>query len=172
MIFSKKTTRVVSIPNIMKVYSGVRYKRDHNARLNKEATKLMAAFNQDTFKGYSLLKQQHRKRSKAVLPPEGDFTAHYRAHYQLGGEDPLEIHSCDLPPSPQDDTLTRDDFDSGVKKLNANRQAGLDNVAPEFVKHSGPVLLQWLFTLITRIWTFASSLRAIFIRGREQGWST
>ena len=59
-------------------------KRDRNARLNKEATELMAAFNQDTFKGYSLLKQQHRKRSKAVLPPEGDVTAHYHAHYQLG----------------------------------------------------------------------------------------
>lgn len=136
-------------------------KRDRNARLDKEATELTSAFNEDTFKGYSLLKQQHRTRSKAVLPPESDFTTHYRAHYQLDEEEPLEVHSCELPPLPADDTLTRDDFDAGVKKLNVNRQAGHDNCAPEYIKHDGPVLLQWLFTLMFRIWTFACELPAI-----------
>ena len=62
---------------------------------------------------------------------------------------------------PAYDTLIRDDFDAGVKKLNVNRQAGHDNCAPEYIKHDGPVLLQWLFTLMFHIWTFACELPAI-----------
>ena len=136
-------------------------KHDRNAQLDREAVELTTAFNEDTFKGYSLLKQQHRTRSKAVLPPESDFTAHYRSHYQLGSEEPLEVSGCELPPSLADDTLTRDDFDAGVKRLNVNRQAGQDNCAPEFIKHGGSVLLHWMFTFILRIWTFACELPVI-----------
>ena len=123
-------------------------KADRNAKLELEAAELAQAFKQDTFKGYSLLKRQHRTRSKAVLPPESDFTNHYQTHYELGPEAPLEVLGCDLPPSTNDDTLSRKDFDAGVSSLNSNRSAGQDNVAPEFIKHDGAILLQ-------RIWTFA-----------------
>ena len=70
------------------------------------------------FKGYSLLKRQHRMRSKAVMPPEAEFTEHYRAHYQLGNEEPLKVFGCALPPSATDDTLSRNDFDYGLHSLN------------------------------------------------------
>ena len=52
-------------------------KADRNTMLEKEADELAQAFSVNTFKGYALLKRQHRSRSKAVLPPESDFTAHY-----------------------------------------------------------------------------------------------
>jgi len=42
-------------------------------------------------KDICFLKQQHRTRTKAVMPPETDFTEHYRTHYQLGAEEPLEV---------------------------------------------------------------------------------
>ena len=136
-------------------------RKDRNALLEKEAAELTSAFRENTFKGYSLLKQQHRSRTKTMLPPESDFTAHYRSHYQLGPEDPLEVAGCDLPPSTSDDTLTRDEFDAGVRKLNANRQAGQDGCAPEYIKHGGPLLLHWTFTLMLRIWTFVCDLPVI-----------
>ena len=115
----------------------------------------------ETFSGYSLLKQQHRTRSKAVLPPESDFTEHYRSHYELGTESPLTVHGCELPVSVSDEALTRDDFDAGVRNLNSNRSAGQDNMAPEFIKHGGSVLLQWIFLLMQRIWLFACELPSI-----------
>jgi hypothetical protein len=108
-----------------------------------------------------MLKRQHRTRSKAILPPETDFTNHYRSHYELGPEEPLELHGCELPPCVTDDTLTRDDFDAGVRSLNSNRSAGQDNVAPEYIKHGGPVLLQWTFVLMCQIWSFACDLPLI-----------
>ena len=129
--------------------------------LDREATELCLAFSADTFKGYSLLKRQHRTRVKAILPPEADFTTHYRSHYQLGPEEPLEVSGCDLPPSDSDDILTRDEFDTGVCSLNLNRQPGQDDCAPEYVKYGGPVLLQWIFTLMLCIWTFACELPVI-----------
>ena len=133
-------------------------KNDRNVLLEQEATELSKAFSENTFKGYSLLKQQHRTRSNAILPPESDFTDHYRSHYELGDEVPLELHSCELPSCVNDDTLTRSDFDAGVRSLNSNRSAGQDNVAPEYIKHGGPVLLQWTFVFMTRIWSFACDL--------------
>ena len=136
-------------------------KSDRNNKLEQEAAELADAFNQDTFKGYSLLKRQHRSRSKAVLPPVSDFTDHYRTHYELGPEDPLVISGCELPPSESDDILTQDDFDKGISSLNSNRSAGQDNIAPEFIKHGGTVLLKWLFILMTRIWSFACDLPAV-----------
>ena len=72
-------------------------KLDRNATLEKEAAELSNAFRVCRLKGYSLLKRQHRTRSKAIMPPESDFTNHYRAHYQPGTETPLEIHGCALP---------------------------------------------------------------------------
>ena len=72
-------------------------KVDQNAKLEREATELADAFRQDTFKGYSMLKRQHKTRSKAVLPPEADFTIHYRSHYELGPETPVEVYGCELP---------------------------------------------------------------------------
>ena len=74
-------------------------KLDRNALLENEAVELSNAFKVCRFKGYSLLKKQHRTRSKAVMPPEPDFTTHYRTHYQPGTETPLEVHGCALPPS-------------------------------------------------------------------------
>jgi len=79
---------------------------------------------EDTFKGYSLLKLQHRTSTSAILPPESDFTNHYRLRYILGDEVPLELHSCELSPSINDDSLTRNDFDVGVCSLNSNRSSG------------------------------------------------
>ena len=105
-------------------------KADRNAKLEREAAELTDAFHQDTFKGYAVLKRQHRTRSKAVLPPETDFTNHYRSHYELGPETPIEVHGCDIPISDSDETLTQDDFDAGVRSLNSNRAAGQDNIAP------------------------------------------
>ena len=136
-------------------------KVDRNAKLEREATELADAFRQDTFKGYSMLKRQHKTRSKAVLPPEADFTSHYRSHYELGPETPVEVHGCELPISDSDETLTRDDFDAGVRSLNSNRAAGQDNMAPEFVKHGGAVLLQWIFVLMSRLWPFSCELPLI-----------
>ena len=95
------------------------------------------------------------------MPPEADFTTHYCSHYQLGPEEHLEVSGCDLPPSDSDDILTRDEFDAGVRRLNSNRQPGQDDCAPEYVKYGGPVLLQWIFTLMLRIWTFACELPEI-----------
>jgi hypothetical protein len=134
---------------------------DRIALLEKEANVLSETFKQDRFKGYKLLKRQHRTRAKPVMPPVSDFTEHYRAHYQPGTEEPLEVASCALPTSASDETLTREEFDSGLRRLNSNRQAGHDACAPEYVKCGGPVLHHWLFVLMTRIWTFACSLPAV-----------
>ena len=134
---------------------------DRNLILEREATELADAFAKDTFVGYSLLKQQHKSRSKAVLPPESDFTEHYRSHYELGPESPLDVHTCDVATLPADETLTQDDFDAGVRSLNSNRSAGQDGVAPEFIKHGGPILLRWVFFLMQQIWSFASELHVI-----------
>ena len=133
-------------------------KRDRTARLEQDALDLTHAFNDSTFKGYALLKRQHRSRTTALQPPVSDFTEHYRAHYQLGDEEPLELQSCELPPSASDDILSRDEFDAGVRKLNSNRAPGQDNVAPEYIKHGGSVLLQWTFVFMTRIWSFVCDL--------------
>ena len=62
---------------------------DRNRRLESEAVQLSDAFSMSPFKGYSLLKQQHRKPTSAILPPESDFTEHYRSHYQSVPEQPL-----------------------------------------------------------------------------------
>ena len=131
---------------------------DRIALLEKEATELADTFKQDRFKGYRLLKRQHRSRTKAVMPPEKDFTEHYRVQYQLGTEVPLEVAGCELPASPLDDILSQDDFDTGIRSLNANRQPGHDGCAPEYLKRGGPVLHQWLFVLMTRIWSFVCDL--------------
>ena len=132
---------------------------DRNSKLEREAAELSDAFKKNTFSGYSLLKRQHRTRSKAILPPESDFTNHFRQHYQLGNETPLSVHGCELPT--HDETLTREDFDAGVRSLNSNRSAGQDGIAPEFIKHGGPLLLQWIFLLIQQIWSFAADLPLI-----------
>ena len=131
---------------------------DRIATLEKEARELSDTFKEDRFKGYRLLKRQHRTRTKAVMPPEVDFTEHYRTHYQLGAEEPLEVAGCELPDSTSDDVLSRDDFDCGLRSLNANRQPGHDDCPPEYLKRGGPVLHQWLFLLMTRIWTFVCDL--------------
>ena len=131
---------------------------DRIALLENEAKKLSDTFKQDRFKGYKLLKRQHRTRINAVMPPEAEFTEHYRSHYQLGAEEPLELASCSLPPSVSDDELSLTEFESSIRSLNANRQPGHDNCAPEYIKCGGPVLHQWLFVLMTRIWTFVCDL--------------
>ena len=125
---------------------------DRIALLEKEALELADAFKQDRFKGYRVLKLQHRKRTKTVMPLVKDFTDHYRAHYQLGDELPLDVASYDLPACPSDD------FDAGLRSLNANRAPGHDNCAPEYIKRGGLILRQWLFVLMTRIWTFTCDL--------------
>ena len=51
---------------------------DRISMLEKEAAELDNAFKVDRFKGYRLLKRQHRTRTKAVMPPEDEFTKHYR----------------------------------------------------------------------------------------------
>ena len=119
---------------------------------------LIWPFSENTFKGYSLLKRQNRTRTSNLLPPVTDFTEHYRTHYELGDESPLEVQSCELPSCDEDDTLTRKDFDEGVHSLNSNRSPGHDNVTPEYIKHGGSVLMQWTFVLMTRIWSFACDL--------------
>ena len=139
---------------------------DRNRKLESEAAELSDAFAVDRFKGYSLLKRQHRKPGTAVMPPEAEFTEHYRAHYQPGPEQPLKIAGCSLAASAEDDTLLREEFESGVKCLNENRQAGIDECAPEYIKRGGTMLLQWLFILMTRLWSFACNLPTIDCIGR------
>ena len=95
------------------------------------------------------------------MPPENDFTKHYREHYKAGNESPLELSSCELPPSDKDDTLTITDFKAALHSLNENRQAGHDDVAPEYLKRGGPILQHWLFTMMLRIWTFCCELPPI-----------
>ena len=136
-------------------------KADRNAKLELEASELSKTFAQDTFKGYALLKRQHRTRTKAVLPPEADFTKHYSSHYEPGDETPLSVAGCDLPESTSDNTLSRDDFDKGIQSMNSGRAAGSDHVAPELIKHAGSTLLNLLFVLMQRIWTFSSELPLI-----------
>ena len=131
---------------------------DRIAMLEKEALALSDAFQVNRFKGYKLLKQQHRTRSKAIMPPEAEFTEHYRAHYQPGNEEPLVVSGCEMPPSETDDTLSRADFDSGLRCLNDNRAPGHDECAPEYLKRGGPLFLNWMYVLMVRIWTFASDL--------------
>ena len=139
---------------------------DRIALLETEAAELADTFKHDRFKGYRLLKRQHRARTKAVMPPEKEFTDHYRAQYQLGTEVPLEVSGCVLPASPLDDVLSRDDFDSGIRSLNANRQPGHDGCAPEYLKRGGPVLHQWMFVLMTRVWQFVCDLPLVDRIGR------
>ena len=139
---------------------------DRNRRLELEAAQLSEAFSVDRFKGYSLLKQQHRKPTNAIMPPEPEFTEHYRNHYQPGPEQPLHIESCELPESVEDDTLSREEFEAGIKKLNENRSPGVDDCAPEYIKRGGPKLLQWLFVFMTRLWLFATPLPSIDSLGR------
>ena len=134
---------------------------DRTATLEKESVELTNAFRENRFKGYKLLKQQHRTRSKAIMPPESEFTEHYRGHYQLGNEEPLEVLGCELPPLETDDTLSREDFNHGVRCLNENRAPGHDDCAPEYMKCGGLLLLNWIYVLMVRIWTFASDLPVI-----------
>ena len=131
-----------------------------------EAAELSEAFAVDRFKGYSLLKRQHRKPATAIMPPEAEFTDHYRTHYQPGPEKPLHVAGCELAASPDDDTLSRDDFEAGVKCLNEHRQPGQDDCAPEYIKRGGSLLWQWLFMLMTRLWSFMCDLPAIDTVGR------
>ena len=134
---------------------------DRTVSLEREAIELSNAFEEDRFKGYKLLKQQHRSRTSAIMPPESEFTDHYRDHYQLGQEDPITIDSCNLPPLETDDVLTRDEFDDGLRRLNENRAPGHDNCAPEYLKRGGPTLHTWMYVLMTRIWTFVSNLPVV-----------
>ena len=92
--------------------------QDRSITLEKEAVALSSAFKENLFKGYKLLKQQHRTRIKAIMPPEAEFTEHYRQHYQPGNEEPIDVSGCELPPLATDDTLSRADFDAGLRCLN------------------------------------------------------
>ena len=139
---------------------------DRNRKLESEAAELSDAFRVNRFKGYSLLKRQHRTRAKAVMPPVSDSTEHYRNHYQPGVEEPLDVAGCDLADSPNDDTLSPEDFKTAVNSLNENRQPGHDDCAPEYIKRGGVKLLRWLFIFMTRIWTFACDLPPIDRIGR------
>ena len=139
---------------------------DRNRKLEAEATELSNAFAVDRFKGYSLLKRQHRKRISAIMPPEAEFTEHYRNHYKPGPEQPLQIDGCELAASVEDETLSFADFACGIKSLNENRSPGLDDCAPEYIKRGGLKLWQWLFTLMTRLWVFACDLPSIDCVGR------
>ena len=134
---------------------------NRTATLEKEAVDLSNAFAENRFKGYKLLKQQNRKRSKAIMPPETEFTEHYRQHYQLGAEEPILVSGCELPPSDTDDTLSRADFDAGLRRLNENRAPGHDKCAAEYLKRGGSRLANWLFVLMVRVWPFASDLPLI-----------
>ena len=129
---------------------------DRNQKLEREASELTEAFSASPFKGYSLLKKQHRAPAKAIMPPESDFTVHYSNQYKPDTEQPLVVDSCDLPASEYDDNLSRENFDSGINSLNENRSPGVDDCAPEYIKRGGPKLLQWLFVLMTRLWTFVT----------------
>ena len=115
---------------------------DRNRRLESEAAQLSAEFSVSPFKGYSLLKQQHRKPTSAIMPPESDFTEHYRSHYQPGPEQPLHISSCNLRASGEDGTLSRESFDAGIKSLNDKGSPGVDDCDPEYIKRGGSKLLQ------------------------------
>ena len=95
-----------------------------------------------------------------------EFTEHYRSNYKPGPEQPLEIAGCNLAASVEDDTLSRTDFESGIKCLNDNRSPGLDDCSPEYIKHGGTKLLQWLFILVTRLWMFACDMPIIDRVGR------
>ena len=134
---------------------------DRNALLETESVELSNAFAQNRFKGYQLLKRQHRKRTKAVMPPESEFTEHYQTHYQLGNEEPINVSGCELPNSITDDVLTRADFDAGMRRLNENRSPCHDKCAAEYLKRGGSQLANWLFVLLVRIWTFATDLPAV-----------
>ena len=135
--------------------------QDRKLTLEKEAVVLSNTFKQNKFKGYKLLKQQHRVRTTCIMPPESDFTKHYRQHYKLGNEEPIDLSGCDVPPVVTDDTLSRADFDAGLQSLNENRAPGHDNCAPEYLKRGGALLSNWLFVLMTRVWTFVSDLPPI-----------
>jgi len=67
----------------------------------------------------------------------------------------LCVAGCEIPNSELDDTLSRGEFDTGVRSLKSNRSTGPDNISPEFIKCGGPALLQWIFILMKRIWTFS-----------------
>ena len=45
--------------------------------------------------------------------------------------------------------------------MNSGRAAGSDHVAPELIKQAGSTLLNLLFVLMQRIWTFSSELPLI-----------
>ena len=134
---------------------------DRTATLENEAVQLGDAFAENRIKGYKLLKQQHRQRTKAIMPPESEFTEHYRNHYKLGPEEPLPVAGCELPPSAVDDTLSLNDLNNSLRSLNENRAPGHDNCAPEYLKRGGPRLVNWLFVLMHRLWTFSSDLPLI-----------
>ena len=97
---------------------------------------------------------------------ECDFTDHYKTHYQLGPEEPIHLAGCDLANSASDETLSHDDFKSRIASLNENGQPGHHGCFPEYVKHGGTKLNQWLILLMTRIWTFACDLPVIDRVGR------
>ena len=134
---------------------------DRTASLEREAKELSDAFKENRFKGYKLLKQQHRLRTSAIMPPESEFTQHYRSHYQLGPEEPLVVHGCSPAPLESDDRLSRKEFDEGLQQLNENRAPGHDNCAPEYLKRGGISLQAWLYVLMVRIWTFVSDIPVI-----------
>ena len=139
---------------------------NRNRVLETEASELAEAFSQDRFKGYKLLKQQHSKSTNAIMPPEAEFTNHYKNHYQPGPETPLVVSGCELGPSLEDDSLSFADFESGLKTLNENRSPGIDDCAPEYIKHGGPKLWQWLYVLMFRIWALTDQLPSIDCVGR------
>ena len=134
---------------------------DRNRLLEKEAAELSDAFAQCRFKGYRLLKQQHRKPTKATMPPVSEFNEHYQKHYQLGDEEPIDVAGCSLPTVLTDEVLKRADFDAGLQRLNENRSPGHDKCAAEYLKRGGSQLASWIFVLLTRIWTFTTNLPPI-----------
>ena len=142
-------------------------KADRNAKLELEASELSRTFAQDTFKGYALLKRQHHTRTKAVLPPEADFTKHYSSHYEPGDETPLSVAGCDLPESTSDNTLSRDDFDKGIQSMNSGRAAGSDHVAPELIKHAGSTFVISFYTTFQNNNTFSFSVSALRIISKK-----
>ena len=78
-------------------------------------------------------------------------------HYQV----PLVVSGCELPSHDNNDKLSRDDYDTGLHRLNANRAPGHDKCAAEYLKSGGPLLANWLFVLLSRVWSFASELPPI-----------
>ena len=71
------------------------------------------------------------------------------------------VHECDLPPVEEVDVPTREEYDEGMRSLSENRAPWHDNCCPEYLKSGGPALLNWIFVLMTRIWTFESDIPAI-----------